>query len=84
VLERQISELSGRRPSDWLLAEANYLVNMAGRKLFLENDIGTSMTLLAEADARLEDLGDPSLLPIRALIASDIQTLQQVNPVSTT
>lgn len=84
ALQRQISEVSGRRPSDWLLAEANYLVNMAGRKLYLEQDIRTSITLLNEADARLQDLGDPSLLPIRALIARDIQTLQQVNPVSTT
>lgn len=83
ALEKQISEISGRRPSDWLLAEANYLVNMAGRKLYLEQDIRTSITLLNEADARLQDLNDPSLLPIRALIASDVQTLQQINPVST-
>ncbi|MFC4701206.1 uroporphyrinogen-III C-methyltransferase [Glaciecola siphonariae] len=84
AVERQVSEVSGRRPSDWLLAEANYLVNMAGRKLYLEQDLRTSMTLLREADARLQDLNDPSLLPIRALIASDIQALSQVNPVSTT
>nr|WP_136251237.1 uroporphyrinogen-III C-methyltransferase [Ningiella ruwaisensis] len=84
ALKRQINELSGRRPSDWLLAEANYLVNLAGRKLYLEQDLRTAVTLLQEADARLDDLNDPSLLPIRALIASDIQALQQVNPVSTT
>jgi uroporphyrin-3 C-methyltransferase len=84
ALAKQLSEVSGRRPSDWLLAEANYLVNMAGRKLYLEHDLQTSMTLLREADARLQDLDDPSLLPIRELIATDVQTLQQVNPVSTT
>ncbi|MBT1451818.1 uroporphyrinogen-III C-methyltransferase [Glaciecola sp. XM2] len=84
ALQKQIAELSGRRPSDWLLAEANYLVTMAGRKLYLEQDVRTSVTLLQEADARLQDLDDPSLLPIRALIATDIQTLQQINPVSTT
>lgn len=83
-LEKQISEMSGRRPSDWLLAEASYLVNMAGRKLYLEHDTRTAITLLSEADARLQDLGDPALLPIRALVANDIQTLNQVNPVSTT
>jgi uroporphyrin-3 C-methyltransferase len=84
ALQKQLSEVSGRRPSDWLLAEASYLVNMAGRKLYLENDIRTSITLLQEADARLEDLNDPSMLPIRALVANDIQNLKQVNPVSTT
>jgi uroporphyrin-3 C-methyltransferase len=84
ALQRQIAEISGRRPSDWLLAEAAYLVTMAGRKLYLEQDIRTSMTLLQEADARLADLNDPSLLPIRALIANDVQSLQRINPVSTT
>jgi uroporphyrin-3 C-methyltransferase len=83
ALSKRISEMSGRRPSDWLLAEANYLVNMAGRKLYLEKDITTAMTLLQEADARLNDLNDPSLFPVRALIAGDIQALSQVNPVST-
>jgi len=83
-LQKQIAEISGRRPSDWLLAEADYLVTMAGRKLYLEKDIRTSITLLQEADARLIDLNDSSLLPIRTLIATDIQSLQQVNPVSVT
>lgn len=83
ALNKRLAEMSGRRPSDWLLAEANYLVNMAGRKLYLEKDIRTAMTLLKEADARLNDLNDPSLFPVRALIAGDIQALNQVNPVST-
>jgi uroporphyrin-3 C-methyltransferase len=83
ALSKRLGEMSGRRPSDWLLAEANYLVNMAGRKLYLEKDITTAVTLLKEADARLDDLNDPSLFPVRALIAADIQTLNQVNQVST-
>lgn len=83
ALSKRLGEMSGRRPSDWLLAEANYLVNMAGRKLYLEKDIATATALLQEADARLEDLNDPSLFPVRALIAADIQTLNQVNQVST-
>lgn len=83
ALTTRIAELSGRRPSDWLLAEANYLVNMAARKLYLEKDVVTSTTLLQEADARLNDLDDPSLFSVRALIAADIQTLGQINTVST-
>ncbi len=84
ALADKLAEMSGRRPSDWLLAEANYLVNMAGRKLYLEKDLQTAVTLLQEADARLVDLNDPSLFPVRALIAADIQALNQVNPTSTT
>lgn len=83
ALAEKLAEVSGRRPSDWLLAEANYLVNMAGRKLYLEKDIRTAITLLKEADARLVDLNDPSLFPVRALIAADVQTLNQINPTST-
>lgn len=82
VLQRQISEVSGRRPADWLLAEADYLVRMAGRKLWLEDDVKTAMMMLKSADSRLEDLADPSLFPVRKLIAQDIQTLHQVNPIA--
>lgn len=82
ALQKRISELSGRRPSDWLLAEADYLVNMAGRKLYLEDDVKTAKTLLAEADSRLEDLNDPALFPVRTLIAADIAAINQVNNVS--
>ncbi|WP_026376562.1 uroporphyrinogen-III C-methyltransferase [Aestuariibacter salexigens] len=81
-LRQRLNELSGRRPADWLLAEADYLLRMAGRKLWLEQDIRTSVLLLQSADSRLADLADPSLLPVRALIAEDIQSLQQINPVS--
>jgi uroporphyrin-3 C-methyltransferase len=83
ALQKRLAEMAGRRPSDWLLAEANYLVNMAGRKLYLEKDIRTAVTLLQEADARLDDLNDPALFPVRALIAADIQTLRAINSTST-
>ncbi|MGB0214572.1 MAG: uroporphyrinogen-III C-methyltransferase [Alteromonas oceani] len=78
----QIQELDGRRPTDWLIAEADYLVRMAGRKMWLEKDLRTAIMLLSNADQRLKSLADPSVLPVRALIAQDIQALQQVNPVS--
>ncbi|MEP4892467.1 MAG: uroporphyrinogen-III C-methyltransferase [Aliiglaciecola sp.] len=81
---RNLAEVSGRRPADWLLAEADYLVRMAGRKLWLENDVRTAVAMLQAADSRLQDLADPSLLPVRQFIASDIQNLQQINQVSLT
>lgn len=80
--EQNLADVSGRRPSDWLLAEADYLVRMAGRKLWLEKDLRTAILMLQSADSRLQDLADPSLLPVRQLIATDIQNLQQINPVS--
>ncbi|BFT32195.1 uroporphyrinogen-III C-methyltransferase [Alteromonas sp. D210916BOD_24] len=78
----QLNNMEGRRPADWLIAEADYLVRMAGRKLWLENDVRTAILLLVNADKRLKSLADPSILPVRAHLAEDIQTLQQLNPVS--
>ena len=82
-LAQRIADVSGRRPSDWLLAEADYLVKLAGKKLWLENDVKSAIMLLKSADVRISDLADASLLPVRALLAKDIQTLQQVNQVAT-
>lgn len=79
---QQLNNMEGRRPADWLIAEADYLVRMAGRKLWLENDVRTAILLLVNADKRLKSLADPSVQPVRASLAEDIQTLQQLNPVS--
>ena len=79
---QQLNNMEGRRPADWLIAEADYLVRMAGRKLWLENDVRTAILLLVNADKRLKSLADPSVLPVRATLAEDIQTLQQLNSVS--
>jgi uroporphyrin-3 C-methyltransferase len=81
--QRNLADVSGRRPADWLLAEADYLVRMAGRKLWLEHDVKTAIMMLQSADSRIQDLDDPSLLPLRANLADDLQALQQVNQVST-
>lgn len=80
----RLKNQEGRRPADWLIAEADYLVKMAGRKLWLEQDVRTAIMLLENADRRLESLGDPSVLPVRAKLAGDMQTLRQLNPVSKT
>jgi len=80
--QQQLNSMEGQRPADWLIAEADYLVRMAGRKLWLENDVRTASLLLVNADKRLKSLADPSVLPVRAKLAEDIQTLQQMNPVS--
>ncbi|MBL4631617.1 MAG: uroporphyrinogen-III C-methyltransferase [Paraglaciecola sp.] len=81
--QQNLADVSGRRPADWLLAEADYLIRMAGRKLWLEHDVKTAMMMLQSADSRIQDLDDPSLLPLRARLAQDLQVLGQVNQLST-
>ncbi|NQZ06359.1 MAG: uroporphyrinogen-III C-methyltransferase [Algicola sp.] len=81
AMDARLGEVSGRQPNDWTLAEASYLVRIAGRKLWLEDDIETAQSLLVTADLRVMELSDPSLYPLRASIAQDIAALRALpNP----
>lgn len=75
-LEKQWQEKQQQQPNDWLLNEASYLIRMAGRKLWLEQDINTATALLSDADTRLLAMADPSLIPLRKALAEDIATLK--------
>lgn len=75
-LQNRVLDLNDKRPNDWMLAEAEYLVRMAGRKLWLEHDLISAITLLGNADERIKALNDPSLMPIRKALAADIAQLK--------
>ncbi|MGO2421197.1 MAG: uroporphyrinogen-III C-methyltransferase [Vibrio casei] len=77
-LQLAITDIKGRRPNDWLLAEADYLVKMAGRKLFLEHDIESATQLMTSADQRIAALNDPSLVTLRKAMAEDITQLKSL------
>ncbi|EGR4176172.1 heme biosynthesis operon protein HemX [Vibrio cholerae] len=77
-LQLAVVDIKGRRPNDWLLAEADYLVKLAGRKLFLEHDVETATQLMESADQRIAALNDPSLTPLRKAMANDITTLKNI------
>ncbi len=78
------SEFQGRRPGDWVLAEASYLVRLAGRKVFIDQDLNTALALLHEADSHVASLQRPSLLPVRQAIAGDIQLLKSLQAIDET
>lgn len=75
-LQNRVLDLNDKRPNDWILAESEYLVRMAGRKLWLEHDLVSAITLLGNADERIAALNDPSLMPIRKALAEDIAKLK--------
>ncbi len=75
-LQLALADIKGRHPNDWLLAEADYLVKMAGRKLFLEHDPESATLLMESADQRIASLNDPSLVSLRKEIAQDITQLK--------
>lgn len=75
TVQLAIANLKMRNPNEWMLTEAEYLIRMAGRKLALEQDVETSIALLASANGRITELNDPSLLPLRKVIEQDITKL---------
>ncbi len=77
-LQLAVADIKGRRPNDWLLAEADYLVKLAGRKLFLEHDVESATQLMESADQRVAALNDPSLVNLRKSMANDITKLRTV------
>lgn len=76
ALQRNMAEKNIRHPSDWILSEVEYLINLSGRKLWLEHDLTTTISLLAAADKRIIEMGDPSLNPLRRAVLEDINMLE--------
>lgn len=80
-LQEKVTTISGSDAKTWLLAQADFLVKMAGRKLWNDQDVTTAATLLKSADASLAEMNDPSLIDIRRAITEDIGSLSAVAQV---
>ncbi|WP_434526143.1 uroporphyrinogen-III C-methyltransferase [Photorhabdus asymbiotica] len=80
-LQAKISALSSSDVKSWLLAQADFLVKMAARKLWNDQDVITAAALLKNADASLAEMNDPSLIEIRRAITQDISELSAINQV---
>ncbi|QHM72871.1 uroporphyrinogen-III C-methyltransferase [Mixta intestinalis] len=80
-LKEKVAAISGNDARTWLLAQADYLVKLAGRKLWSDQDVTTAAALLKSADASLADMNDPSLVPVRRALMQDISTLSAVSQV---
>ena len=78
-LNERLSSMSATNYSVWLISQANYLVHLAGRKIWNEQDYATARLLLKNADASLAQANDPSLIPARQAINEDINSLSQVS-----
>lgn len=69
-----------RERNGWMVAEAEYLVRLARHTLDAKGDAATAAQLLADADRRLAELGDPALHTPRTLLAADIAALKGLPP----
>lgn len=68
----------GRNSSQWMAAEAQYLMQVADSRLQLAADVGTAIEALRAADRRLRDTGDPGFIGVRELLAAELTWLEAV------
>jgi uroporphyrin-3 C-methyltransferase len=65
----------GRSGTQWMIAEAEYLLRIASHRLNLARDTGSARVALELADQRLRDTRDPGWAGVREQIARDIARL---------
>lgn len=84
-LQSQINKVSAQanaqQPTDWLFSEADFLLNNALRKLVLDNDVDTSVSLLKLADETLAKVNNSQSAAIRSAINQDLKQLLSVTGV---
>ena len=68
----------GKPDKRWMVAEAEYLVDIARRRLQLMGDRVTALAALHEADRRLADTGDEEWAVLRQDIAREIASLEKL------
>lgn len=80
-LKSKVISISGNDAHTWMLAQADYMVKMAGRKLWSDQDVTTAAALLKSADSSLAEMNDPSLIEARRALTEDISTLSTLNQI---
>lgn len=79
---KQVSQLAGaQQPSDWLFSEADFLLNNALRKLVLDNDVDTAVSLLKLADETLAKVNNSQSVSVRTAINQDLKKLLSLSSV---
>lgn len=80
ALDKIQNDLSRHR-TDWLLAESEQLLIIANNRLQLARDVRSALAALRAADAQLNQIANPSLLPVRRDVAREIAALETIDKV---
>lgn len=80
-LESQLSTSLTQPSLDWKLLEAEFLVQIANRKLQLEGDVSSALILLEDADSALVQSGNNAVFMVRQSIANDLSSLRSIEIV---
>ncbi|GAA3960899.1 uroporphyrinogen-III C-methyltransferase [Allohahella marinimesophila] len=70
--------------TDWLLAEAEYLLRLANQRVLLEKDVDSALAILIAADEALKETDEVAVIPIRKTIASEMLALKSLGEVDVT
>lgn len=80
-LAQQLAQLASGTRTDWLLAEAEYLMRLANQRMHLEHDPRGAEAMLQAADQVLAEIADPDLFIVREQLAKEILAIQSVTPI---
>lgn len=85
VLQRQLDDVTRAimnndptNRTDWLIAEAEYLLRLANQRLNMEKDFDGALMILQSADKVLAETRETGLYPVRKAVAEEILKLQSV------
>jgi uroporphyrin-3 C-methyltransferase len=81
---RELLEAGNRTRTDWLLAEAEYLLRIANQRLMIEKDIRGALAALKSADQVLNESDDIGVYPVRQQLAKEILALKSLTDVDRT
>lgn len=81
---RELLEAGNRTRTDWLLAEAEYLLRIANQRLLIEKDIRGALSALESADEVLRESDDIGVYPVRQQLAREILSLRGIQGVDRT
>ncbi|PXX92276.1 hypothetical protein DIT71_03480 [Marinobacter vulgaris] len=81
---RELLEAGNRTRTDWLLAEAEYLLRIANQRLMIEKDIRGALAALESADEVLAESDDIGVYPVRQQLAKEILALKGLADVDRT
>ncbi|WP_077425598.1 uroporphyrinogen-III C-methyltransferase [Rodentibacter myodis] len=85
AMRQQVEAVSkqaiAQQPNDWLFSEADFLLNNALRKLVLDNDVDTGVSLLKLADETLAKVNNADSMAVRTAINQDLKQLLSVDSI---
>ena len=83
ALEQLYSDLSRGR-DDTVLVDVERLVTLAGQELAISGNVGSALAALQTADARLARVDNARFLPLRRVLARDVERLKVAPSVDIT